>query len=75
MDISDYDRNMKELLLTQNPNLYLWLQMGRPKTSLEMHLRGCGFTFDIIFLKKVKNVGYCNFIHTESTEPLVLNFD
>jgi hypothetical protein len=68
MDISDYDINMKKLLLRQIP-VYLHLQLGRPQTSLEFILHGCGFTYDIIFLHKVKNVGYCNHIHSESIEP------
>ena len=69
MIIDDFNKDFKQKFLTQNPNIYLWLQLGRKNSSLELHLRGCGYTFDLIFLSKTSSSGYCNNIHTESSEP------
>ena len=69
MSIDKYDERLKDKIRFGHPKLYLWLQLGRKKNSLEFRIGGCSFTYDLFFLYKLSEQKYCSYYHADSIVP------
>ena len=69
MSYEEYDETIKQKFRSGDKDLYLWLQIGQKKNSLEFRLGGCAFTYDLFFLYKISPKRYCNFYHNDYVTP------
>ena len=63
MQFNEYDSKLQDKLRSKNPNIYLWVELGRKKNYMQSRLGGCGFTYDVFLLYETNPGLYCNYFH------------
>lgn len=69
MSIKEYEDRLNHHFRFKSRNIFLWLQLGRKKNSLEFRLGGCEFSYDIFFLYELSPTRYCNYYHVHHVIP------